>query len=37
MARVRYAHNEQQAYAAGETYLPEEIKEKRYYFPTDRG
>lgn len=33
----RYAHNEQQAYAAGQTYLPEEIKEKRYYFPTDRG
>lgn len=33
----RYAHDEQQAYAAGETYLPEEIKEKRYYFPTDRG
>jgi putative ATPase len=33
----RYAHNEEQAYAAGETYLPDEMEGKRYYFPTDRG
>ena len=33
----RYAHDEEQAYAAGETYLPDEIKGKRYYFPTNRG
>jgi putative ATPase len=33
----RYAHNEQGAYAAGENYFPEELKDKQYYFPTDRG
>lgn len=33
----RYAHNEEQAYAAGENYLPDELIGKRYYFPTDRG
>jgi putative ATPase len=33
----RYAHNEQQAYAAGETYLPQELADKQYYFPTDNG
>ena len=33
----RYAHNEEQAYAAGEAYLPDEMEGKRYYFPTDRG
>ena len=33
----RYAHDEEQAYAAGETYLPDEMKGKRYYFPTQRG
>jgi putative ATPase len=33
----RYAHNEQDAYAAGENYLPDELKDKQYYFPTDRG
>jgi putative ATPase len=33
----RYAHNEQQSYAAGETYLPEELADKQYYFPTDNG
>ena len=33
----RYAHNEQEAYAAGEHYLPEELVDKQYYFPTDRG
>jgi putative ATPase len=33
----RYAHDEPGAYAAGETYLPEELGEVRYYRPTDRG
>ena len=33
----RYAHNEPNAYAAGESYLPEEIATERYYQPTDRG
>ena len=33
----RYAHNEQDHYAAGETYFPEEIGERQYYFPTDQG
>jgi putative ATPase len=33
----RYAHNEPGAYAAGERYLPPELADKRYYFPTNRG
>jgi putative ATPase len=33
----RYAHNEQSGYAAAECYMPEEMKDKHYYFPTDRG
>jgi putative ATPase len=33
----RYAHNEDQGYAASESYLPEELDNKQYYFPTDRG
>lgn len=33
----RYAHIEDQGYAAGESYLPEELNDKQYYFPTDRG
>lgn len=33
----RYAHDEPNAYAAGETYLPDAIKSHRYYHPTDRG
>ena len=33
----RYAHDENGAYAAGERYLPEELAERRYYEPTDRG
>ena len=33
----RYAHNEAHAYAAAENYLPESLKGKRYYEPTDRG
>ncbi|MCW9014978.1 MAG: replication-associated recombination protein A [Gammaproteobacteria bacterium] len=33
----RYAHDEQNAYAAGETYFPEDMGEKIYYQPVDRG
>jgi putative ATPase len=33
----RYAHDEVDAYAAGENYLPEDIKDKIYYQPVERG
>ncbi len=33
----RYAHNEKDAYAAGECYLPDELVGRKYYFPTDQG
>lgn len=33
----RYAHNETHAYAAGENYFPEELKETQFYFPSERG
>lgn len=33
----RYAHKEEGAYAAGETYFPEEIGERLYYEPVPRG
>ena len=33
----RYAHDEPGAYAAGECYLPEPLKDEVYYQPTDRG
>lgn len=33
----RYAHDEPEAYAAGETYLPEGIESQRFYEPTPRG
>ncbi|WP_200375656.1 replication-associated recombination protein A [Thiocystis violacea] len=33
----RYAHDEPQAYAAGEVYFPEDLGERRYYEPVDRG
>lgn len=36
-AEYRYAHDEPGAYAAGENYLPEEIADRRYYQPVDRG
>lgn len=36
-AEYRYAHNEPDAFAAGENYLPEEISERRYYQPATRG
>ncbi|HSC96576.1 MAG TPA: replication-associated recombination protein A [Burkholderiales bacterium] len=33
----RYAHDEQGAYAAGENYFPEGMKQPEFYRPTDRG
>ena len=33
----RYAHDEPNAYAAGETYLPEGMREPNWYEPVDRG
>ena len=33
----RYAHDEPDAYAAGETYLPEGIRDSGWYQPTPRG
>ncbi len=33
----RYAHDEEDAYAAGEVYLPEELQGQNYYSPEDRG
>ena len=33
----RYAHNEPDAYAAGENYFPDSIPERQYYEPVNRG
>lgn len=33
----RYAHDEADAYAAGENYFPEGLEHQRFYAPTDRG
>jgi putative ATPase len=33
----RYAHDEPDAFASGERYLPDELPERRYYRPVDRG
>jgi len=33
----RYAHDEQDAYAAGENYFPEGMKQPEFYRPTERG
>ena len=33
----RYAHDEPEAYAAGEKYLPDEMPEMSFYQPTERG
>ncbi|NEV63367.1 replication-associated recombination protein A [Thiorhodococcus minor] len=33
----RYAHDEPEAYAAGERYFPDELGERHYYAPVDRG
>ena len=36
-AEYRYAHDEADAYAAGENYFPEMLRERQYYFPVARG
>jgi len=36
-AEYRYAHNEEGAYAAGENYFPDELKETIFYEPSERG
>ncbi len=36
-AGYRYAHDEAEGYAAGESYWPDEVDPVRYYEPTDRG
>lgn len=36
-ADYRYAHDEPEAYAAGENYFPEALKDTRLYFPVERG
>ncbi len=33
----RYAHDEPEAYAAGENYLPESLAGTRFYYPVERG
>jgi len=33
----RYAHDEKDAYAAGEHYFPDEMADPQYYFPVERG
>lgn len=33
----RYAHDEPEAYAAGENYFPDQLSPVRYYTPVDRG
>ncbi len=35
--KYRYAHDEPNAYAAGESYLPEELAGQSWYHPVDRG
>jgi putative ATPase len=36
-AGYRYAHDEEGGYAAGESYFPEELQNRRYYHPVERG
>lgn len=33
----RYAHDEEDAFAAGEKYFPDEMEPAQYYFPAERG
>lgn len=33
----RYAHDESGGYSAGDNYFPEPLKDRRFYFPVDRG
>ena len=36
-AEYRYAHNEPNAYAAGEVYFPAQMQDTQYYYPVQRG
>ncbi len=36
-ADYRYAHDEEEGYAAGENYFPEKLQHRQYYHPVDRG
>ena len=36
-SEYRYAHDEPNAYAAGENYFPPELQDARCYFPSERG
>jgi putative ATPase len=36
-AEYRYAHDEAEAYAPGENYFPEVLRDRQYYFPVARG
>jgi putative ATPase len=36
-AAYRYAHDEPDAYAAGQSYFPDDVEPQRWYQPTDRG
>lgn len=36
-SEYRYAHDEAGAFAAGENYFPEALKDTKYYHPVDRG
>ncbi|MCK3654386.1 recombination factor protein RarA [Pasteurellaceae bacterium Macca] len=36
-AEYRYAHDEPNAFAAGENYFPEALADTRFYYPTERG
>ena len=33
----RYAHDEENSFAAGENYLPQSIQDERFYFPRNSG
>ncbi len=33
----RYPHDETNGYAAGENYFPENLSQRRYYYPSNRG
>jgi putative ATPase len=36
-SEYRYAHDEQDGFAAGERYFPDDMPDRRYYYPVARG
>jgi len=36
-AEYRYAHDEEDGFAPGENYFPEQLQDQQYYFPAERG